>query len=150
MAIARGAGTEIIRSIWAEDVDSSASSILVYGIQHHIYTILSITVHAISVATDRNWILCFMKNWDSKGGTSGQEHTIFKQDMSAQETFVWNDKFSFNGYEPTGISGSLNTTVEQDAIADQGSATVQILYIQAEHAADNFEVSCTFLDQNNA
>ena len=150
MAIARGAGTEIIRSIWAEDVDSSASTVLVFGVQHHIYTILNITAHAISVATDRNWILCFMKNWDSKGGTSAQEHSIFKQDMSAQETFVWNDKFSFNGYEPTGISGEMNTAAEQDAIADQGGSVANILYIQAEAATDNFEVSCTYIDQNNS
>ena len=41
MAIARGAGTEIIRSASFEAVDDT-QQVLIYGVQHHIYTVLSI------------------------------------------------------------------------------------------------------------
>ena len=38
MAIARGAGTEIIRCQHFEDIDSTVKKIII-GEQHHIYTI---------------------------------------------------------------------------------------------------------------
>ena len=71
--------------------------------------------------------------------------------MQVAETFVWNDKFSFNGFEPTTFNSTapLNTAAEQDAIADQGSAVPQVLKITAEDANDNFDVICTYIDQNN-
>ena len=71
--------------------------------------------------------------------------------MSAIQTFVWNDKFSFNGHEPTGISGAMNTAAEQDAIADQGNnSAAQSLVALAEQGNDDFDITTTFLDQNNA
>ena len=44
MAIARGAGTEIIRSHAFEDI--STDTHLIIGVQHHIYTVLNIVVYA--------------------------------------------------------------------------------------------------------
>ena len=72
--------------------------------------------------------------------------------MSLEQTYVWNDKFSFMGVEPVDFSGPLSTAAHQDAIADQahGSALTQQLYIDAENAADNYHVICTYIDQNNA
>ena len=43
MAIARGAGTEIIRAHHFENITNS-DKILIFGVQHHIYTVLSIIV----------------------------------------------------------------------------------------------------------
>ena len=48
MAIARGAGTEIIRSAHFEEVDSTVSKLIV-GVQHHIYTVLSIIIYADAI-----------------------------------------------------------------------------------------------------
>ena len=70
--------------------------------------------------------------------------------MSVDQTFVCNDKFSFNGAEPANFTGPMDDATKQDAIADQGGSVANILYIQAEAATDNFEVSCTYIDQNNA
>ena len=70
--------------------------------------------------------------------------------MLLAETFVWNDKFSFNGYEPTDFAGPMADATKQDAIADQGSSVAQVLKVTAEHASDNFDVICTYIDQNNA
>ena len=150
MAIARGAGTEIIRSISCVEVDST-TQVLIFGVAHHIYTVLSVISHAASVQADGNWIRMVLLAYDAgQAGATGGEIHIFQQDMSALQTYVWNDKFSFNGNEPTDFSGAMSTIAEQDAIADQAQATAQKLVIYSENAADNFDVHCTYIDQNNA
>ena len=69
--------------------------------------------------------------------------------MNVNQTFTWNDKFSFAGFGPTGVTAPVHTAAEQDMLADQGGA-VQSLNIASEHASDDFHVVCTFVDQNNA
>ena len=149
MAIARGAGTEILRVWMGDDVDTTAQ-IMVKGVQHHIYTILSITAYAAAVQAAGNWIASFIYGFDAVGGTASQNIYVFKEDMSVEQTYVWNDKFSFNGNEPTDFSATLDSIAKQDAIADQAQATAQKLHVAGEHASDNFDVLCTYLDQNNA
>jgi hypothetical protein len=149
MAIARGAGTEIIRSIHLENVTSTARRMIV-GVQHHIYTVLSVTAHAVALNADTDFIKMYLTGYDSLEGTTAQNVSILQQDMSVAETYVWNDKFSFNGFEPTDFAGPMDDATKQDAIADQGSGVAQVLYITAEHLTDNFDVMCTFIDQNNA
>jgi hypothetical protein len=149
MAIARGAGTEIIRSTLLEAINTTDSE-LIYGVQHHIYTVLSIIVYAQGVNADTDWIRCYLLGYDSLGGTTAQDTNIFRQDMSLNQTFVWNDKFSFNGYEPTNFTGPMDDATKQDAIADQGSSVRQILKVVGEHGSDNFDIMCTYIDQNNA
>ena len=149
MAIARGAGTEIIRTIYADDIDDTDTT-LIFGVQHHIYTVLSVTFVAETWQAAGNTLRLFVVGWDAKGGTSGQSFNIFKQSMTAGETFIWNDKFSFNGHEPTGISGAMDSIVKQDAIADQGSSTPQYLKVDTSNASDSVHISVTYIDQNNA
>ena len=149
MAIARGAGTEIIRSAHFAVVDSTETPVII-GVQHHIYTVLSIIVMATSPQAAGNWVVCHLVGFDSKAASSAQNIKIFRQDMSIEQTFVWNDKFSFNGYEPTGFSGALSTAAEQDALADQCGSVAQTLYVATEHADDNYDVTVTFIDQNNS
>ena len=149
MAIVRSAGTEIIRSIHADDIDSTVTNLIV-GIQHHIYTVLSIVFHTATWQASGNWVKCYIQGYDSKVGATDQSIIIFQQDMSVQETYVWNDKFSFNGTEPTDFTGPLSTVAMQDAIADQASAVSQQLRIVTENAADAGHVTVTYVDQNNA
>jgi hypothetical protein len=152
MAIARGAGTEIIRSTLLHNLDSTAEP-LIYGVRHHIYTVLSIIVKVEAIQAAGNWVKCYLVGYDSGAGTAQSDFVIFHQDMTLQSTFVWNDKFSFNGYEPVDFTGPISSEAEQDAIADQlvsGDSNRQILNIYTEHADDNFDVLCTYIDQNNA
>ena len=149
MAIARGAGTEIIRSGLFEQVNSTAQ-IMIVGIAHHVYTVLSIICHASSLNADTDYVYAYLVGYDAKAGTSGQDLYLFQNDMSQAQTYVWNDKFSFNGNEPTDFSGPLSTAAMQDAIADQAQATAQNLTVRAEHGSDAIDVTCTFIDQNNA
>ena len=149
MAIARGAGTEIIRTVHLETVSNSAEE-LIFGVQHHIYTVLSIIVHAVSLNAEGDYTHWYLQAYDSLSGESAQSINLFKQDMTTSASFVWNDKFSFMGAEPTDFSAGLDSAAKQDAIADQAQNTAQKLFITGEHASDNFDVTCTFIDQNNA
>ena len=149
MAIARGAGTEIIRSHHFEDVDDTAA-VLIFGVQHHIYTVLSVVIFANAVNAAGNYCQLYLLGYDILAGTTAQNIFIMDHDFQARQTFVWNDKFSFNGHEPTDFGGGLDSIAKQDAIADQGSSVPQKLYAVAEHASDGFEITVTFIDQNNA
>ena len=150
MAIARGAGTEIIRSAHFEEVDDT-SQILIYGAQHHIYTVLSIVIMAYAKSAVGNKLYLYLQGYDSKAGTTNTTHRIFEEVMSVKSTFVWNDKFSFNGCEPTNFTGPMNDATKQDAIADQGNNLApQYLYISSDNAADDYDVHITYIDQNNA
>ena len=152
MAIARGAGTEIIRTVLADDIDSTWTT-LIYGVRHHIYTVLSIIICAETWQAAGNYAKLVITGYDAKGGTAQADFQIFRQDMNAQETFVWNDKFSFNGYEPVDFTGPIDSEAKQDAIADQlvsGDSNRQILKLSTEHASDSAHVICTYIDQNNA
>ena len=149
MAIDRSAGTEIIRSIHLEAVNNTAST-LIYGVQYHIYTVLSVICNATGLNADGDYIRMLITGYDSLGGDTAQTNFIFRQDMSENQTYVWNDKFSFNGHEPTNFTGPMDDATKQDAIADQGSSVAQLLKIQAQSSGDNFDVTCTFIDQNNA
>ena len=149
MAIARGAGTEIIRSAYFEDVDD-AECILIMGVQHHIYTVLSIIFRPVALQATTNKMYFNLKGYDAKGGTTAQNILWLSAGPAVDETFVWNDKFSFNGYEPVDFaSGTLDAT-KQDAIADQGSGVAQYLFCSSTHASDSYELNITYIDQNNA
>ena len=149
MAIARGAGTEIIRSASFEYVDSETTQYpLIIGVQHHIYTVLSIICCA---KTSNTGMEVFLTGFDAIDGASGANINIFKTDaVENKQTYVWNDKFSFNGYEPTGVTADLSTVAEQDAIADQGGSTAQKLMMGKDVNGDQWEVHITYIDQNNA
>ena len=121
---------------------------LIYGEQHHIYTVLSIIIHCTDGTGDGELKL---KGWDAKGGGSGSYQILTKiAALQTNSTFVWNDKFSFNGYEPINFTGPLDDATKQDAIADQGSGVAQHLYCFSDNAADSSMVTITYIDQNNA
>jgi hypothetical protein len=147
--IARGAGTEIIRSINLEVVDSTTSQII-FGVQHHIYTVLSVIVKCVSANSATSQAFLRLSGYDSKEGTTDQNIHIAQWKLVTDETFVWNDKFSFNGHEPTDFAGPMDNATKQDAIADQGSSVAQKLQIYTSHADDSCAVICTYIDQNNA
>ena len=148
MAIARGAGTEIIRSIQLHEVDT-VDRFLIVGEQHHIYTVLSIIIKCESVATAGNWINVYFSGYDSNGAATALGMSLFKQEMQTGQTFVWNDKFSFNGFEPVDFAAGLDAT-KQNAIADQGSSVAQKLRIYLSNASADLDIIVTYIDQNNA
>ena len=153
MAISRGAGTEIIRTIHFDyDAANTTDQQLIIGVQHHIYTVLSIVCYADQATTDLNNGLTFkLQAFDCSDGTANQTIKLFEIGSTyGEKTFVWNDKFSFNGYDATGFSGGINSHAEQDALADQGGGNAQQLLMTKGHNNDAWMVTCTYIDQNNA
>mgnify|MGYP005831044565 FL=1 len=153
MAIARGAGTEIIRSALFEDVNDTQAQ-LILGVQHHIYTVLSVIMMCKARNASELGNLRII-GYDSQGGTTAQTISICEMSLAAGETFVWNDKFSFNGYEPVNFTGPLSTVAEQDAIADQGNTGTfptgsQYLSFHTGGSSTTYDVTCTYIDQNNS
>jgi hypothetical protein len=156
MAIARGAGTEIIRTHLFEAVSTvGAGTPLIIGVQHHIYTVLSITFFCNARSGTEDGHLKLL-GWDSFAGESAQTIHISTISLPANETFLWNDKFSFNGTEPTGASGRFgagNAAADlayQEAIADQGGSVIQYLMLGMDSTSTTYDVTCTYIDQNNA
>ena len=150
MAIVRTAGTEIIRSAHFEDVPGGSDRNIIIGEQHHIYTVLSIIVYCNTQNASADYVDMAIRGYDSYAGTTAQFNRIFRQVISETATFVWNDKFSFNGYEPTDFSGAMDAADDQNAIADQGSSVAQKLQLTPSSASSNYDVHITFIDQNNA
>ena len=149
MAIVRTAGTEIIRSAHFEEIDDTETKLII-GEQHHIYTVLSIIIMAHAKQATGNQLYLYLKGYDSKAGTTATTMRIFEEVMPVSGTYVWNDKFSFNGHEPTDFTGPMDDATKQNAIADQGSSVSQYLYIASQNAADDYDVHITYIDQNNA
>ena len=149
MATVRTAGTEIIRSAHFEEIDDTETKLII-GEQHHIYTVLSIIIMAHAKQAAANQLYLYLKGYDSKAGTTATTMRIFEEVMPVSGTYVWNDKFSFNGHEPTDFTGPMDNATKQNAIADQGSSVSQYLYIASQNAADDYDVHITYIDQNNA
>ena len=147
MAIARGAGTEIIRSASFEAVDDT-QQVLIYGVQHHIYTVLSIIAKCNARAGSENgWLT--MQNYDATAGTTNRNINLVDFTCASGETFVWDTKFSFNGFEPADFTGPMDDATKQDAIADQGG-NHQYLRFATATANTNYDLHITFIDQNNS
>jgi hypothetical protein len=150
MAIDRSAGTEIIRSAQFEDVANTQQKLII-GVQHHIYTVLSVTAQCRSrTGTNGGWL--GMTTFDAYAGTSGENFYFAQVHIDPEQTWVWNDKVSFNGYEPnwSGHSGQMTTAAEQDAIADQGGSVSQSLFFSTDDSGTKFDVTVTYIDQNNS
>tara|TARA_R110002051_G_scaffold182270_1_gene251868 strand:+ start:323 stop:772 length:450 start_codon:yes stop_codon:yes gene_type:complete len=149
MATIHTAGTEIIRNVQHYEVTDTAATLIV-GVQHHIYTILNVTVYAHALGSAGNPFYLRIKSWNAFAAGSGVHHYLVKQPMQVGETFVWDTKVSFNGFEPTGVSSTLNTDTEQDAIADQGGSVSNKLDLHSASSSDRLHVFCTYIDQNNS
>lgn len=141
MALVTSAGTETLQCAFFEDVDDTAVS-LITGVQHHIYTVVSVIARKVSNSGSSNNVDLYFTGYDSNAGDSGVTIYLAKWEMGSEETFVFNDKFSFNGYEP-----SSNT---QAARAAQAGTTAQYLKILTSHADCKVDVTVTYIDQNNA
>jgi hypothetical protein len=145
MAVPTGSGTETIHSHWFEDVD--ATQTLIYGVQHHVYTVLSIIVYCEALNATADFGQLSMKHYDNHSASGTGSDMIFARfNIQVGETYVWNDKFSFNGYEPSGTA-VMSAAVQILNAAQGGSADAELQFQQSD-AADDFNVNITYLDQD--
>ena len=147
MALDTTAGTETLHSHFFEDVD--AIQTLIYGVQHHVYTVLSIIVYcnALDATTDFGYLQ--MKTYDNHSASgTGSTMILARFNPQVGETYVWNDKFSFNGYEPSGTA-VMSPAVQILNAAQGGSADAELQFTMT-HATDDYNSGITYIDQNNA
>ena len=148
MALSVAAGTETLHGYSFGLLDGTQD--LIFGAQHHIYTVLSIIAfcRAIGAASDTATIQILGNNNHITG--TAQTMKIANYVCVANETFVFNDKFSFNGFETAAYTEPLDDNAKQLLQAAQGSAVPQRLQMTTTDADVDLDVHVTFIDQNNA
>jgi len=146
MAIPTGSGTETLHTHIFKDVD--ATQTLILGAQHHTYSVISLTVLCNVLDATADTFTISLIGWDSHAGASAQTMEICRGNPQVGETFIWNDRFSFFGYEPTGISGAFGNAAYQIALAAQGGSVAQQLSFGMSDADDDYDVCVTYIDQD--
>ena len=149
MALSVAAGTETLQALSFGDADATQD--LIVGAVHHIYTVLSIFVYSISIGTAGDTFQLAIVGHDHHAGadTNASIMIIAKVVSVAGQTFIFNDKFSFNGFGSAAYGEPLNTNVEQATIAQQGGTLQRYRYIPLDADVD-CDIHVTFIEQNNA
>ena len=126
MAIPSGSGTEVITSVWLEDVDAT-EAVGILGVEDHIYTVLGITICESSNATRE--ISIYLYGRDSGENPANNQYIALLRDhsMASKTTFSWNDRFSFHGFGSNGAAQKL---------------------IFQGNASSAFDIQVTYIDQN--
>ena len=148
MALSVAAGTETLQALSFGDADATQD--LIVGAVHHIYTVLSTFVYSISIGTTGDTFQLAIVGHDHHAGAGVTEIMVIAKVVSvAGQTFIFNDKFSFNGFEGVAYTEPLDTNVEQATIAQQGGTLQRYRYIPLDADVD-CDIHVTFIDQNNA
>tara|TARA_Y100000310_G_C20358134_1_gene657668 strand:+ start:67 stop:507 length:441 start_codon:yes stop_codon:yes gene_type:complete len=144
MALPTGSGTETLHAHHFNNTDGTQT--LISGIKHHVYTVMSIIVYCnvLNATTDVGTI--GLVAHDGHAGSTTANIRIARFNIQVDESFVWNDKFSFNGAEPTGTN--VFSAAEQIAIAAQSGTQIQYLQFEMTHATDDYDITVTYLDQD--
>ena len=148
MAVPTGSGTETLHSHLFHDVDNAGGGrqTLIFGVVHHVYTVMSIIVYCNVLNATADFGYLMVEGHDGHAGATATEMFFAKFNIQVGETYVWNDKFSFNGVEPTGTN--VLSASEQIAIAAQSGSAVQELKFSCTHATDDYDILVTYLDQD--
>ena len=149
MALSVAAGTETLQALSFGDADATQD--LIVGAVHHIYTVLSTFVYSVSIGTAGDPFQLAITGHDHHAGadTNASIMVIAKVVSVAGQTFIFNDKFSFNGFGGAAYTEPMDTNVEQLAIAQQGGTLNRYQYIPLDADVD-CDIHVTFIDQNNA
>ena len=149
MALSVAAGTETLHALSFGDADATQD--LIVGAVHHIYTVLSTFVYSISIGTTGDTFQLAIVGHDHHAGadTNASIMVIAKVVSVAGQTFIFNDKFSFNGFGAAAYTEPMNSAALQTPIAQQGGTLQRYQVIPAETDSP-LDVHVTYIDQNNA
>ena len=149
MALSVAAGTETLQALSFGDADATQD--LIVGAVHHIYTVLSTIVYSVSIGTAGDTFQLAITGHDHHAGADSNASImiIAKVVSVAGQTFIFNDKFSMNGFGAAAYSEPLSSAVEMAAIAQQGGTYQRYQYIPLDADVD-CDIHLTFIDQNNA
>jgi hypothetical protein len=150
MGLSVAAGTETLQAHSFGDADATQD--LIVGDQHHIYTVLSTIVYSVSIGSGGDTYQLVIKGHDHHAGadTNASIMVIVKVNSVAGQTFVFNDKFSFNGFGAANYSEPYAAAATGAGhIATQGGTLQRYQYIPLDADVD-CDIHVTFIDQNNA
>jgi hypothetical protein len=147
MALSVGAGTETLQALSFGNIDATGD--LIVGAQHHIYTVLSTIVFCVSIGTTGDVYDLVIKGMNHHDEDVDHLITIAKVVAVVGQTFVFNDKFSFNGFGGAAYTEPLDTAAEMATIAQQGGTLQRYQYVPQDTDVD-CDIHVTFIDQNNA
>jgi hypothetical protein len=147
MALSVGAGTETLQALSFGNIDATGD--LIVGAQHHIYTVLSTIVFCVSIGTAGDVYDLVIKGMNHHDEDVDHLITIAKVVAVVGQTFVFNDKFSFNGFGGAAYTEPLDTAAEMATIAQQGGTLQRYQYLPQDTDVD-CDIHVTFIDQNNA
>jgi hypothetical protein len=147
MALNVAAGTETLQALSFGTIDATGD--LIVGAQHHIYTVLSTIVFCVSIGTTGDVYDLVIKGMNHHDEDVDHLITIAKVVAVVGQTFVFNDKFSFNGFGGAAYTEPLDTAAEMATIAQQGGTLQRYQYLPQDTDVD-CDIHVTFIDQNNA
>ena len=149
MALSVAAGTETLQALSFGDADATQD--LIVGAVHHIYTVLSTFVYSVSIGTAGDTFQLVITGHDHHAGadTNASIMVIAKVVSVAGQTFIFNDKFSFNGFGAANYVEPMSSAALQTPIAQQGGTLQRYQYIPLDADVD-CDIHVTFIDQNNA
>jgi len=147
MALNVAAGTETLQALSFGNIDATGD--LIVGAQHHIYTVLSTIVFCVSIGTVGDVYDLVIKGMNHHDEDVDHIMSIVKVVAVANQTFVFNDKFSFNGFGGAAYTEPLDTAAEMATIAQQGGTLQRYQYLPQDTDVD-CDIHVTFIDQNNA
>jgi hypothetical protein len=147
MALVVSAGTETLQALSFGNIDATGD--LIVGAQHHIYTVLSTIVFCVSIGTTGDVYDLVIKGMNHHDEDVDHLITIAKVVAVVGQTFVFNDKFSFNGFGGAAYTEPLDTAAEMATIAQQGGTLQRYQYLTQDTDVD-CDIHVTFIDQNNA
>ena len=116
MAFPVNSGSERIKYTKLTDIDATTQA-LITGVALHIYTVVSIIVCEMSGAAEDIQISITDSN-----GSSNPCYILWNQTLALNATFVWSDRFSFDGDKK--------------------------LMIGSNTGPANFDAVCTYIDQD--
>jgi hypothetical protein len=149
MALVVSAGTETLHA--ASFADTDAVQDLIVGVVHHIYTVLSTIVFTVSIGTAGDTFDLGIIGHDhhAGAGSNATGMVIAQVTAVANQTFVFNDKFSMNGFGAAAYTEPLSTAAEGVLIAAQGG-TLQRYVCTPLDGDVVLDMHVTYIDQNNA
>jgi hypothetical protein len=147
MALVVSAGTETLQALSFGDMDATGD--LIVGVQHHIYTVLSTIVFCVSIGSAGDVYSLTIKGMNHHDEDVDHVMTIVKVVAVANQTFVFNDKFSFNGFGSAAYTEPLDDATKMATIAQQGGTLQRYQFLPQDDDVD-CDVHVTFIDQNNA
>ena len=106
MAIPSGSGSEVLRRVSIHALTDS-SQILINGVANHIYTILSVIFCEQSGGAEQVYMQV-----DISAAGSNEIFLLEKQDIPADGTFVWSDRFVMTGTDELQVFTENSTDID--------------------------------------